>query len=72
MKKPSKKEVVRGIQFFIMLYTMTMGFWYTYIFIWFKCGLSIEWWTLLIIMVLALLSMGGLCTWIWKGGADNG
>ena len=68
MKKPSKKEVISGIQFFLMLYTMTMGFWFTYILVFFKCRLPIEWWTIGITMLLALLSMGGLCTWIWKGG----
>lgn len=71
MKKPSKKEIITCIQFFIMLYEMTWGFWHNYMWIWFKCGLPVDWWSVLGGMVLALLSVFGLCHWIWKEGKDN-
>lgn len=71
MKKPSKKEIITGIQFFLMLLTMDFGFWFIYLLIWLKSGLPQEWWAFPITAVLGLLSMGGLCTWIRKGGADN-
>ena len=59
-----KDEIIGGVQFFVMLYTMTMGFYFSYIFAWFKVGLPVEWWSLLVTLVLALLSTGGLCQWI--------
>ncbi len=59
-----KDEIICGVQFFVMLYTMTMGFYFSYILAWFKVGLPIEWWSLLVTLVLALLSTGGLCQWI--------
>lgn len=71
MKKPSKKEIITCIQFFIMLYAMVIGFFYTYALIGHKCGLPIEW-SVIAALVLALLSVFGLCHWIWKGGQDNG
>ena len=71
MKKPSKKEIITCIQFFIMLYAMSIGFLSTYALIGYKCGLPIEW-SVIVAMVLALLSVFGLCHWIWKEGKDNG
>ena len=71
MKKPSKKEIICGIQFFIMMHTMIHGFWFSYMLIWVKCGLPEEWWFLPVTLAIALLSVFGLCQWITKGGADN-
>ena len=71
MKKPSKKDIIDGIQFFVMLYTMTIGFWYTYIFAWYRCRLPMEWWALATMMVLALLSLFGFCQWVTKRGAGK-
>ena len=70
MKKPSKKDIIEGIQFFIMLYTMGAGFWNTYLWAWYKCGLPIEAWSLCLVMGLAILSVFCLCQWI-KWGAEN-
>lgn len=64
MKKPRKSEVIAGIQFFLCVYTMTMGFFYTYAFWCWEAGLLVAWWVLLIAMVLALLSVFGLMQWI--------
>ena len=71
MKKPNKKEVIGGIQFFLMLLTMDFGFWFIYLLIWLKCGLPQEWGAFPITALLGLLSMCGLCTWICKGGVNN-
>ena len=70
MKKPSKKDIIEGIQFFIMLYTMGAGFWSTYLWTWNKCGLPIEEWSLAMLMGLAVLSVFCFCQWC-KRGAEN-
>ena len=62
--KKYKTEIIGGLQFFISVYMMIMGFWFTYLWIWFKVGLPIEWYSVLTTMVLALLSVGGLFHWI--------
>ena len=71
MKKPTKKDIIEGIQFFIMLYTMGAGFWSTYLWTWNKCGLPIEGWSLAMLMGFAVLSVFGFCQWC-KRGAENG
>ena len=70
MKKPSKKDIIEGIQFFIILYTMGAGFWSTYLWTWNKCGLPIEVWSLGMLMVLAILSVFCFYQWIVRG-AEN-
>lgn len=62
--KKYKDEIINGVQFFTMLYTMTMGFWFTYLWAWFKFGLPIEWWAVATTMALALLSVFGFCQWV--------
>lgn len=69
--KEHKKEIISGIQIFIMIYTMINGFWFSYLMIWFKCGLPQAWWALPITLAIALLSVFGLSLWIGKEGADN-
>ena len=64
MKKPRKGEITNGLQFLIMMYTMIMGFWLSYMLIWVKIGLPQEWWGFLITMVLAFMSLLGLMQWI--------
>ena len=71
MKKPSKGKIIAGIQLFITMTMVFFGFWFSYLLIWFKCGLPIEWWSLFITMMLALFSMGGLFQWIYMCGDDN-
>ena len=71
MKKFSKKEIISYIQLTIMLWTMIAGFWFSYLMIWFNCGLPQEWWSIPVTMVLGFLSTFGLCYWIKKEGADN-
>ena len=64
--KKYKYEIVSGIQFLIVSYTMINGFWFSYLMIWFKCGLPQEWWALPVTLAVALLSVFGLCQWIRK------
>jgi hypothetical protein len=64
MKKPSKEEIINGIQFFLMIYTMGMGFWFSYMLIWIKIGLPTEWLAFLVTMFFAFLSLFGLMQWI--------
>ena len=64
MKKPFKGEITNGIQFFIMMYTMVMGFWFSYMLMWVKVGLPQDWWAFVITMVIAFLSLYGFMQWI--------
>jgi hypothetical protein len=66
MKLPKKREIVAGVQFFIMIYTMVMGFWYSYLWVWLKVGLPGEWWSSLLAMALALASVFGFGQWVKK------
>ena len=66
MKKPTKKDIIDGIQVFITLYTMVVGFWHTYLWIWYKCGLPVEVWSLGITMLLAILSEFCFYQWVKK------
>lgn len=66
-RMPSKGEIISGIQLFLMLYMMTMGFMFTYLFIWFAIdSLPREPMAVTICVIAGLLSMGGLLTWIVK------
>ena len=69
--KKHKEQIVWGVQAFIVLNSMTIGFWWSYLFIWFTVGLPLEWWAFVIAMIFALLSMIGTFAWIKKEN-DNG
>lgn len=64
MKLPSKEEVRNCIQIFLMLNALIWGFWFQYVFLWFKLELPQEWWSLLVCLVLGMLSTYGLFKWI--------
>ncbi len=64
--KKYKDEIIGGVQFFIMMYTMLIGFWWSYMLIWLKVGLPIEAWAIALTLAIALLSLFGLCCWITK------
>ena len=66
--KEHKEDIICGIQFFITMTMVVFGFWFSYLLIWFRCGLPIEWWSILVTMVFALFSMGGLFQWIYVRG----
>lgn len=67
-KFPSRETIVAGIQFFLILYMITMGFIFTYLFIWFAIdSLPNEPWSVPACAAAGLISMGGLFTWITKG-----
>ena len=66
MKLPSKKELTTGVQLFIVMYTMIQGFFHSYLWVWYKVGLPVVWWSLLAMMLLALASVFGFNHWIKK------
>lgn len=66
VSKLNKKEIISGIQFFLIMYSMVMGFYFTYASIWYKIGLPVKWWTLFGATLLALASVFGVCQWIQK------
>jgi hypothetical protein len=51
---------------FIGPFAIGAGFWLTYSWIWYKCGLPIELWSLGITMLLAILSVFCFCQWVHK------
>ena len=69
--KKHKEQIIWGVQAFIVLNSMALGFWWSYMFIWFKVGLPMAWWSFVIVMIFALLSMIGTLAWIKKEN-DNG
>ena len=69
--KKHKEEIISCVQFFIVMYTMLNGFWFSYLMIWFNVGLPTEAWSILVTLVLAFRSLLGLCHWINKEN-DNG
>ena len=71
-KMPSKEVIISGIQFFLMLYMITMGFIFTYLFIWCTIdSLPKEPWAIIICAVAGLISMGGFLTWVTKGSTKE-
>ena len=72
MKKPSKKEIISGIQFTITLTMVALGFLAFYLWILFAmCRLPIEWWSVLVVSALGLFSAGGLFQWIYISGGGE-
>lgn len=71
-KMPSKETIISVVQIFLILYMITMGFIFTYLFIWFAIdSLPREQWMVPICSVAGLLSMGGLIMWITKGNTKE-
>jgi predicted branched-subunit amino acid permease len=64
------KEIISGIQFFLISYMVAMGFTFTYMFICFVID-SLESWTIVACAIAGLLSMGGLFTWIVKSNTNK-
>lgn len=62
--KKHKDEITHGVQVFIILEMMVNGFWLSYMWIWFKFDLPIEWWSIAITLGLAVLSMFGVWRWV--------
>lgn len=63
-RKPTKEEVKKAVQYFLLIYTIAEGFFFVYTFAWFILGLPQTWWALLTTTVLGLLSTFGLLHWI--------
>ena len=65
--KKHKDDIVDGVKFFITMYTMIWGFWWTYMWAWSLFGLPLVWWSIFIAMALAFLSLFGFWYWVAKG-----
>ena len=64
-KMPNKKTIIVGIQGFIIMYMIIMGFIYTYMSIWFAIdSLPREPWAIVVCVVAGLLSVFGFFEWI--------
>lgn len=64
--KKHKNDIADGVKFFVMMYTMVFGFWWTYMWVWYLVGLPIAWWSMAITLALGLLSLFGFCQWCTK------
>lgn len=62
-----KEAIVDGVKFFIMIHTMLWGFWFSYMMVCNWIGLPITYWSIVIALALALLSLFGFCQWCTKG-----
>lgn len=59
-----KDKVINIMKVFILLFAMTMGFFFLYAIIWFCIDLPITKWTTVFLMILAGLSEYGYFRWI--------
>jgi hypothetical protein len=57
-------KIIDFIKFFLLLFTMVMGFFFIYAFVWFAIGLPITQWTTVLLIALAMLSVYGYYRWI--------
>lgn len=55
--RKNKAEILDGVQIVIILHTMLQGFWFDFLLAWSKSGLPMEWWAVVITLVLAALSL---------------
>ena len=67
-KMPSKEMIISGMQLFLILYMIAMGFVFTYLTIWWSIdSLPKDSWVVPVCTVIGFLSTGGLFTWITHG-----
>ena len=65
--KKHKEAIADGVKFFIMMHTMLWGFWFSYMMVSNWVGLPITYWSIVIALALAFLSLFGFCQWCTKG-----
>lgn len=59
-----KGKIDTVLKVFVMVFTMLMGVFFTYAFIWFLLELPAEKWAIVLLFALAALSMVGFIFWI--------
>ncbi len=64
-----KGKIDTVLKVFVMVFTMLMGVFFTYAFIWFLLELPAEKWAIVLLFALAALSMVGFIFWI-KGDEE--
>lgn len=64
--KKHKDEIINGTQVFLVVNSMVDGFWFNYLLIWYMVGLPLEWYWIVVTLVLGGLSVIGLVRWCYK------
>jgi hypothetical protein len=69
--RKNKQKIIWLLQSILVIYPMTIGFLFEYLWIWFKFGLPIKWWSVVLMAVLGLLSTAGTFAWIARGNNNE-
>lgn len=64
MNKDKIKAAISLLVFVVMVYMEIHGFWFAYLLLWFRLGLPLTWWSMLLTVVLACASTWGIKVWI--------
>lgn len=59
-----KDRIVNAIKFYLLTWMMSMGFWISYVFIWYALGLPIVNWGMWILLALAFASEWLYIKWL--------
>ena len=59
-----KEKIVKYIQFFLMMFMVVMGFFFTYVLLWFAIGLQVGNSTFWVLAALAILSEVAFFSWV--------
>ena len=59
-----KNKINNFMKLFVLVFTMTMGFFFTYAFVWFAFDLPVTKWVTLLFFALAASSMFGYYMWV--------
>lgn len=65
-----KGKIDTVLKVFVMVFTMLMGVFFTYAFVWFLLELPVETWAIVLLFALAALTMVGFVFWI-KGNDEE-
>lgn len=66
-----KGKIDTALKVFVMVFTMLMGVFFTYAFVWFLFDLPAETWAIVLLFLLAVLSMIGFIFWIKHDDEDE-
>lgn len=66
-----KGKIDTALKVFVMVFTMLMGVFFTYAFVWFLLDLPAETWAIVLLFLLAVLSMLGFIFWIKHDDEDE-
>ena len=69
--KTMKGKINTALKVFVMVFSMLMGVFFTYAFIWFLLDLPAEEWAIILLFALSSLSMVGFVFWIKDDDAES-